>query len=216
MSLASDASMATIFAQSVEDIALDPLPKRQRLSPRNRMPLNTARDIFRETTRVYRLALNGKIPLDAATKLVFMLREARCGVEAVDEAEAAARAQIVDSEPPVCVTSINITSIPSGEFSMPREDCQLIDALHRADAIDRAWALTGETPPAPHLSTGFADADTGEPLDATTLTPIAPTPPRAIVTNGVKLLAAPRRWVEDDGGVTFIGMRKAKRPLDTG
>jgi hypothetical protein len=52
------------------------------LTPRNAMPLDSIVGVRREMGRLYRLSLNGRLPADELTKLVFTLREIRCCLEA--------------------------------------------------------------------------------------------------------------------------------------
>ena len=51
------------------------------LTSRNAMQLNTLASVRAEMSRLYRLALNGRIPPDDLTKLVFTLKEIRCCLE---------------------------------------------------------------------------------------------------------------------------------------
>jgi hypothetical protein len=64
------------------------LPRNQKvevvppLSPRNAMALDSIVGVRREMGRLYRLSLNGRLPADELTKLVFTLREIRACLEA--------------------------------------------------------------------------------------------------------------------------------------
>jgi hypothetical protein len=67
--------------QRADQMALTNLPKAEVLSPRNAMKLDTLGGIRAEMSRVYRLALNGKLPPDDLTKLIFALKEIRICIE---------------------------------------------------------------------------------------------------------------------------------------
>ena len=56
-------------------------PKAEVLSPRNAMALDTLAGVRGEMARLYRLALNGRIPADELTRLVYTLKEIRCCLE---------------------------------------------------------------------------------------------------------------------------------------
>ena len=55
--------------------------KAEVLSPRNAMALDTLAGVRGEMARLYRLALNGRIPADELTRLVYTLKEIRCCLE---------------------------------------------------------------------------------------------------------------------------------------
>jgi len=57
-------------------------PKVAPLSPRNKMALDTVAGVRSEMARLYRLGLNGRIPSDELTRLVYVLREIRACLEA--------------------------------------------------------------------------------------------------------------------------------------
>ena len=52
------------------------------LSPRNAMALDTLAGVRGEMARLYRLALNGKIPSDEMTRFIYALKEIRACLEA--------------------------------------------------------------------------------------------------------------------------------------
>jgi|EndMetStandDraft_8_1072994.scaffolds.fasta_scaffold102279_2 hypothetical protein len=57
-------------------------PKAEVLSPRNKMPLDTLVGVRGEMARLYRLALNGRIPSDEMTRFIYALKEIRACLEA--------------------------------------------------------------------------------------------------------------------------------------
>jgi len=52
------------------------------LSPRNAMALDTLAGVRGEMARLYRLALNGRMPTDELTRLIYTLKEIRACLEA--------------------------------------------------------------------------------------------------------------------------------------
>ena len=54
----------------------------RQLPSRHAVALNSLAGVRAEMGRVYRLALNGRIPSDEMTRLIFALKEIRCCVEA--------------------------------------------------------------------------------------------------------------------------------------
>src|SRR5262245_17064765 len=63
-------------------MALTQQPKVEVLSPRNAMALDTLAGVRGEMARLYRLALNGRIPCDELTRLTYVLKEIRACIEA--------------------------------------------------------------------------------------------------------------------------------------
>ena len=63
-------------------MSLTQKPKAEVLSPRNAMALDTLAGVRGEMARLYRLALNGRIPSDDLTRLVYVLKEIRACLEA--------------------------------------------------------------------------------------------------------------------------------------
>src|SRR5678816_1437760 len=63
-------------------MALSHQPKAEVLSPRNAMALDTLAGVRGEMARLYRLALNGKIPSDEMTRFIYALKEIRACLEA--------------------------------------------------------------------------------------------------------------------------------------
>ena len=57
-------------------------PKAEVLSPRNKMPLDTLVGVRGEMARLYRLALNGRIPSDEMTRFIYALKEIRACLDA--------------------------------------------------------------------------------------------------------------------------------------
>src|SRR6476469_7465358 len=57
-------------------------PKAEVLSPRNEMALDSLRGVRAEMARLYRLALNGRIPSDEMTRYIYALKEIRACLEA--------------------------------------------------------------------------------------------------------------------------------------
>jgi hypothetical protein len=57
-------------------------PKAMVLPPRNKMALDTLAGVRGEMSRLYRLALNGRIPSDQMARLIYALREIRSCLEA--------------------------------------------------------------------------------------------------------------------------------------
>ena len=63
-------------------MALTHQPKAEVLSPRNAMALDTLAGVRGEMARLYRLALNGRIPSDEMTRFIYALKEIRACIEA--------------------------------------------------------------------------------------------------------------------------------------
>ena len=63
-------------------MSLSQKPKAVVLTPRNRMELGSLSGVRREMARVYRAALNGRLPPDEMTKLIYALKEIRACLEA--------------------------------------------------------------------------------------------------------------------------------------
>lgn len=63
-------------------MSLSPKPKAEVLSPRNKMALDTLVGVRGEMARLYRLALNGRIPSDEMTRFIYALKEIRACLEA--------------------------------------------------------------------------------------------------------------------------------------
>ena len=63
-------------------MALSHQQKAEVLSPRNAMALDTLAGVRSEMARLYRLALNGKMPTDELTRLIYTLKEIRACLEA--------------------------------------------------------------------------------------------------------------------------------------
>src|SRR5262245_36807390 len=63
-------------------MALTNQPKVEVLSPRNAMALDTLAGVRGEMARLYRLALNGRIPSEEMTRFIYALKEIRACLEA--------------------------------------------------------------------------------------------------------------------------------------
>src|SRR5215510_7594715 len=63
-------------------MSLNQKPKAAVLSPRNKMALDTLAGVRGEMARLYRLALNGRIPSDEMTRFIYALKEIRACLEA--------------------------------------------------------------------------------------------------------------------------------------
>ena len=63
-------------------MTLSDKPKTDVLPPRNAMPLDTLAGVRGEMARLYRLALNNKLPCDELTRLIYTLKEIRACLEA--------------------------------------------------------------------------------------------------------------------------------------
>ena len=63
-------------------MSLSQKPKVEVLSPRNKMALDTLAGVRGEMARLYRLALNGRIPSDEMTRFIYALKEIRACLEA--------------------------------------------------------------------------------------------------------------------------------------
>ena len=64
--------------------ALTNKPKAEVLPPRNAMALDTLAGVRGEMARLYRLALNGRIPSDESTRLIYALKEIRACIRGGD------------------------------------------------------------------------------------------------------------------------------------
>jgi hypothetical protein len=62
-------------------MSLNEKPKTEVLPPRNAMHLDSLIGVRAEMGRLYRLALNGKIPTDELTRLIYTLKEIRSCIE---------------------------------------------------------------------------------------------------------------------------------------
>ena len=63
-------------------MSLSQKPKPEVLSPRNKMALDTLASVRGEMSRLYRAALNGRIPSDEMTRYIYALKEIRACLEA--------------------------------------------------------------------------------------------------------------------------------------
>ena len=63
-------------------MTLSEKPKTEVLPPRNAMALDTLAGVRGEMARLYRLALNGKLPSDELTRFIYTLKEIRACLEA--------------------------------------------------------------------------------------------------------------------------------------
>jgi hypothetical protein len=63
-------------------MSLSQKPKAEVLSPRNAMALDTLAGVRGEMARLYRLALNGRIPSEEMTRFIYALKEIRACLEA--------------------------------------------------------------------------------------------------------------------------------------
>ena len=70
------------WPQSTGRMSLSQKPKAEVLSPRNKMALDTLVGVRSEMARLYRLALNGRIPSDEMTRFIYALKEIRACLEA--------------------------------------------------------------------------------------------------------------------------------------
>ncbi len=57
-------------------------PKAEVLTPHNVTPLDTLASVRGEMSRLYRAALNGRIPSDEMTRYIYALKEIRAALEA--------------------------------------------------------------------------------------------------------------------------------------
>ena len=63
-------------------MSLSQKPKAEVLSPHNKVALDTVAGVRGEMARLYRLALNGRMPTDELTRLIYTLKEIRACLEA--------------------------------------------------------------------------------------------------------------------------------------
>jgi hypothetical protein len=77
-------------------------------------PLNSLKAVVSEQARVYRAMVNSVITLNEGVKLVFVLREIRSSLEALNAETAAAIAYAPKPAPPA--VKINILTVPSGTY----------------------------------------------------------------------------------------------------
>lgn len=73
------------------------------------MPLKTLGNVRSELARLYRGCLNGKLPADEMSRLVFALRELRCTIESI---EATAQANPLEVTP--SVVNLQIIAVAHG------------------------------------------------------------------------------------------------------
>jgi hypothetical protein len=95
---------------------------------RNKMALDTAGGVAMEQARIYRLAINQKIKTSEAARLVYILREVRCSLEAIPP----------DPEPICQPREIVIRSVPTGygiDLENPERIVPLLAIEHRADEL---------------------------------------------------------------------------------
>ena len=62
-------------------MSLTQKPKTEVLPPHHSVALDTLAGVRGEMARLYRLGLNGRIPADELTRLVYTLKEIRCCLE---------------------------------------------------------------------------------------------------------------------------------------
>ena len=63
-------------------MSLSQKPKAEVLTPHNATPLDTLASVRGEMSRLYRAALNGRIPSDEMTRYIYALKEIRACLEA--------------------------------------------------------------------------------------------------------------------------------------
>ena len=83
------------------------------LSSHHTRPLDSLKGVRAEAARVYRSVINGKLPSCEGTRLVFILREIRCAIEA-EIAQAAIIAAAIPPQP--TQVTISIVSVPTNHF----------------------------------------------------------------------------------------------------
>ena len=89
------------------------------LSHHHTRPLNTLRGILGEQARIYRSVINGALTSSEGTKLTYILKEVRCTMESVVNAEATEAAVNAAKEAATAAATpftVNIVSVPSGHF----------------------------------------------------------------------------------------------------
>ena len=73
---------AALRPERTGDMTLSDKQKTDVLPPRNAMALDTLAGVRGEMARLYRLALNNKLPCDELTRLIYTLKEIRACLEA--------------------------------------------------------------------------------------------------------------------------------------
>jgi len=117
-------------------------------------PLRKPADVTLERKRLYRAVINGRVPVDEAAKLNYILTGIRADLEA-DQPP-----QIEQTIHGPCVTSVVIHGVPSGTF-LPQEE---IDRLNSQFIAQPPAHITG--PPMLKLFDGEADQDPEPPSAA--------------------------------------------------
>jgi hypothetical protein len=88
------------------------------ITPTRKLVLDTLSGIMKEQQRLYRLAVNARIPPEDLSKYGFALRELRCTLEADMEQRAAANARLYDAGPMIDYRPDLplLVVVPSGTF----------------------------------------------------------------------------------------------------
>jgi hypothetical protein len=116
-------------------------------------PLRKPADCTMERKRLYRAAINGRISIEEAAKLSYVLTSIRSDLEADQPPQ-------IDQTRGPCVTSVVIHGVPSGEF-LPQEE---IDRLNSQFIEQPPAHLTG--PPMLKVFDGEANQDPEPPQAA--------------------------------------------------
>jgi hypothetical protein len=169
--------------------------------------LDSLKGVRAEAARVYRSVINGKLPSCEGTRLVFILREIRCAIEA-EIAQAAIIAAAIPPQP--TQVTISIVSVPTNHFvtaemaqQLSRGEPLLPKIEHNpVEGIDEAQELQE-----------LQEAPTDEPAPAHEHAPIEADAPDA---NGFRrethaTIEAPAVVAESDRGAVAIEMASFRR-----
>lgn len=185
---------------------------RSLLKTRHAQALNSIPNIRREMSRLYRLVLNKRLPVEDLPKLVGTLRIIRESLEM--EAETAAAAAISGQNAPPR-HEIRIISIPPGRFLSKEEimgtagyiEPEQIDyAPERLDYIDASTAepSSSELPFEPPL----------EPVPEPAAALAAEPEPEPVAPVQEIIPPAPRARQDDDGGACIVRFKKRDATRD--
>jgi hypothetical protein len=129
----TELSEGKVMARKQKDEGVSPTNGEILPPARHVAPMRTPADVTAERKRLYRAAINGRVTVEEAAKLSFMLTGIRADLEAD-------RPPQLEQIRGPCVDTIIINGVPSGDF-LPKEE------------IDRLKSQFIEAPPA-HIAGG--------------------------------------------------------------
>ena len=180
------------------------------LSSHHTRPLDLLKGVRAEAARVYRSVINGKLPSSEGTRLVFILREIRCAIEA-EIAQAAIIAAAIPPQP--TRVTFSIVSVPTNHFVTAEMAQRLSRGEPLLPMIEQNPVEGIEEAQEPQELQALQEAPTDEPALAHEHAPIEADAPDA---NGFRrethaTIEAPAIVAESDRGAVAIEMASFRR-----